>query len=432
MPLHAPDLLQPLLTQPVAVFGGGVSGKAVLALLRRLGAVGTLFDEKQADARSSFGPVDAESNRLVIFSPGFRSDHPWLEEARRHGCTCMGELEFAGQFWRGAIVAITGTNGKTTLTEFLMHALRSVGREARATGNVGYSFSALVADTDGGEPQGVAVVEVSSFQAETFDRFRADAAIWTNFAEDHLERHPGMNAYFEAKWRLFDRTVGGIIVAGSSVQKYAAEFGRVLPADACVATEGQPADVLLAGTVFEHYPQRENFILAAAWWVRAGFSEMAIYEAARTFRLGRHRLQRVAEANGVTYWNDSKATNFHAVEGALGRFTAPVVLIAGGKGKGGDIASFAARIAPKVKAFVLIGETGDEMARACEQLGARHVQCASLAYAVQRASEFAHPGDHVLLSPGFASFDMFRNYEDRGAQFETLVTAFSHPAASPA
>jgi UDP-N-acetylmuramoylalanine--D-glutamate ligase len=425
MPLQVPDSLKSLLTHPVAVFGGGVSGKAVLTLLRKLGVVGTLFDERQSDARNSFGPADAGSTRLVVFSPGFRVDHPWLDLARRNGCLCLGELEFAGRFWRGSIVAITGTNGKTTLTEFLLHALRSIGQEARATGNVGFPFSALVAELEGGHGEITAVVEVSSFQAETFEQFRADSALWTNFAEDHLERHQGMAAYFDAKWRLLDRTVGGVILVGSSVQRFAAEFGKVLPVEACVATERQPADVLLTGTVFEHYPQRENFLLAAAWWIRSGRQEMAIYEAARTFHLGLHRLQRLAEVRGITYWNDSKATNFHAVEGALSSFTTPVVLIVGGKGKGGDLVGWIARIAPRVRAFAIIGETGDELARACDLVGARHVQCASLAYAVQRATEFAQPGDQVVLSPGFASFDMFRNYEDRGAQFETLVAALS-------
>ncbi len=218
MPLEIPASLVSVLQSPVAVFGGGVSGKAILTLLKHLGVSGQLFDEGQGEGRRSFGPVDAETYRLVVFSPGFAIDHPWLQVARHHGCTCLGELEFASLFWRGTILAITGTNGKTTLTEFLMHALRSIHREARATGNVGFPFSALVAETGGGVFDDIAVVEVSSFQAESFQYFRADAALWTNFAEDHLERHQGLAAYFEAKWRLFDRAVGGVILAGTSVQ----------------------------------------------------------------------------------------------------------------------------------------------------------------------------------------------------------------------
>ncbi len=428
MPFLVPDFVKPLLAGPAAVFGGGVSGRAVLALLEKLGVQGVLFDERQDGARREFTEADARAHRLVVFSPGFVPAHPWLATARAAGCECLGELDFAALFWRGAIIAITGTNGKTTLTEFLTHALQSTRRHAGATGNVGHPFSALVAEREGGVFDEIAVCEVSSFQAEVFKYFRADSALWINIAEDHLERHSGMAAYFEAKWRLFDRTVGGVMLAGSSVRRFAESIGRVLPPDACVETEGQPADVLLRGTVFEHYPQRENFLMAAAWWHRAGLPETALYEAARGFRPARHRLARVAERGGVTFWNDSKATNFHAVEGALTRFTGPVILIAGGKSKGGDIAAFVARIAPRIKHALLIGDTAPALAAACRANGVPYIVCATLAYAVQQAAENAAAGDAVLLSPGFASFDMFRSYQDRGDQFEQLVRELSAPS----
>lgn len=421
MAFYLPEFLKPLLAQPVAVFGGGVSGQAVLTLLKKLGARGELYDEKQKEGRASFAAADAKVYRLIVFSPGFPLDHPWLRVARAAGCTCLGELDFAGLFWRGTLVAITGTNGKTTLTEFLTHALKQVGRSARATGNVGFPFAQLVVDTDGGVFDDVAVCEVSSFQAETLLHFRADSALWTNLAEDHLERHPSMRGYFEAKWRLFDRTVGGVMLAGSSVQRFAAEFGYVLPIEAAIATEAQPADVLLAGTVFEHYPQRENFLLAAAWWQRAGLAEADLYAAAHSFKLGRHRLTRFAVRDGVSYWNDSKATNFHAVEGALAFFTGPVLLILGGKSKGGDVPGFVRRIAPRTKHACLIGDTRELLAQACTRFGVPHSICSGLQEAVQRAAQMAVSPDHVLLSPGFASFDLFRNYEDRGNQFEQLV-----------
>jgi UDP-N-acetylmuramoylalanine--D-glutamate ligase len=421
MPFLIPEFLKPLLAQPVAVFGGGVSGRAVLALVAKLGAEAVLYDEKQPEARRTFGDADAARHKLVVFSPGFAPGHAWLERARKAGATCLGELDFASLLWRGTIIAITGTNGKTTLTEFLTHALKSVKRDACATGNVGYPFSALVAETDGGVFDKIAVCEVSSFQAETFQYFRADSALWTNFAEDHLERHPGLAAYFEAKWRVFECTIGGEMFAGSSVQRHATELGRVLPPETCIVTEDEPGNVLLAGTPFEHYPQRENFLLAAAWWHRAGLREEDLYAAAQSFRLGRHRLTRVATAEGVVYWNDSKATNFHAVEGALANFSAPVLLIAGGKSKGGDIAGFVRRIAPSLKHAFLIGETRAALAGACIIYDVPHTLCATLDHAVQRAAETAVSGDHVLLSPGFASLDMFRNYEDRGQQFEQLV-----------
>jgi UDP-N-acetylmuramoylalanine--D-glutamate ligase len=429
MSLRIPEILNPLLGYPVAVLGGGVSGRAVLALLKKIEAAAELFDEKQPGACSDFTPADAAAHRLVIYSPGFPPEHRWLQTARHAGCVCLGEIDFASLFWRGTVLAITGTNGKTTLTEFLTHALRQVHREARATGNVGFPFTQLVAEEEGGVFDAVAVCEVSSFQAETMVHFRADAALWTNFAEDHLERHRELQAYFDAKWRLLDRTVGGVVLAGSSVQEFAGRFGRGLPAEGCVATADQPADVLLAGTVFEHYPQRENFLLAAAWWHRAGLAEAALYAAAHSFQLGRHRLSRVAEVNGVSYWNDSKATNFHAVEAALGRFPAPVLLIAGGRAKGGDITAFMVRAAPRVKHAFLVGETRHTLAEACAASRVPFCLCSTLGEAVQRAASTAIDGDHVLLSPGFASFDMFRSYEARGDEFEQHVNNLRATAA---
>jgi len=417
MPLKPSSLLKPLLVRPVAILGGGVSGEGVRGLLAALGAEGKTYDAKGAE----FTAKAAASHGLAVFSPGFAPEHAWLARARAAGAECLAELDLAALCWSGRLVAITGTNGKTTLTEFLTHALRSTGRAAFATGNIGQPFSQLVAEAAGGTKDTFALCEVSSFQAEALRHFQAEATLWTNFAEDHLERHPGMEAYFSAKWNLLTRTASGGVLAGSSVQRFAQKFERPLPAGAAVATEGQPADPRLAGTVFADYPQRENFLLAAAWWRAAGLEERALVAAARTFVLGRHRLARVTEHDGVTYWNDSKATNFHAVEAALAKFPAPVVLIAGGKGKGGDLAGFVHRIAPRVKHAVLIGETSAELAFHCATFRVAHTSCATLDEAVRRAAELAEPGDHVLLSPGFASFDQFRNYEDRGDQFERLA-----------
>lgn len=432
--VSAPEFLQPLLTAPVAIFGSGVSGVGVSALLAKLEAAGVIYDAKATE----FTSKAAKAHRLVVCSPGFAPEHPWLVLARAAGCECIGELDFASLFWRGAVVAVTGTNGKTTLTEFLTHALRAAGQTAYATGNIGYSFAQLAAEREGGDADAIAVCEVSSFQAETLRHFHADATLWTNFDEDHLERHPGLESYFSAKWNLIKRTGilksqrapdskprlhirGRGVFAGSSVERFARKFDRPLPPEACVATENQPADERLAGTVFANYPQRENFLIAAAWWQSVGLPPKILFSAAQDFQLGRHRLARVIEQSGVTFWNDSKATNFHAVEAALAGFDAPVVLIAGGKSKGGDLASFVHRIAARVKHAVLIGETSAELAFHCSAFRLGHTRCATLSEAVARAAEMAEPGEHVLLSPGFASFDMFRSYADRGEQFEKLV-----------
>ena len=217
------------------------------------------------------------------------------------------------------------------------------------------------------------------------------------------------------------RTSTGHFFAGSSVQRFCAKFERSLPEGARVASELQPADPRISGTVFEHYPQRENFILAEAWWRSEGLDEATLLAAARTFHLGRHRLSNVATLDGVTFWNDSKATNFHAVEAALCGFREKVVLIAGGRSKGGDIAGFARRIAPKVAHAVLIGETGPVLAAVFGDCAVPCVSCARMDDAVRAAASAAHAGGNVLLSPGFASFDMFRGYDDRGDCFERAV-----------
>jgi UDP-N-acetylmuramoylalanine--D-glutamate ligase len=422
MPLTTPIFLVPLLTRPVAIFGSGVSGRAVVGLLARLGVPGVIYDERGGEgAVNNFGAAAVRTHQLVVFSPGFNPRHPWLAAARDAGVACLGELDFASLFWRGQVIAITGTNGKTTLTEFLTHALRGVGRDAHATGNIGYPFSRLVAETDGGRDETIAVCEVSSFQAEVLQFFRADAVLWTNFAEDHLERHPDLAAYFAAKRVLLTRAVSEVIFVGASVRRHAQQFGYGLAPSSVIDSEGQPPEPRLAGTVFAGYPQRENFELALAWWRHAGLREEDLLAAARSFRLGRHRLGCVAVIEGVTYWNDSKATNFHAVEAALARFPAPVFLIAGGKTKGGDVAAFVHRIAPRVKHAFLIGETSAALAAAGDTHGVPYTVCASLEEATRAAAGHAAPGDHVLLSPGFASFDMFRGYEHRGDQFEQLV-----------
>ncbi len=424
MKLTPPALLAPLLAPSVAIFGGGVSGRGAHLLVARLGGTAVLYDEHGAGGgRAAFTAADASAHRLVVFSPGFVPTHPWLALAHAAGCVCLGELDFAALCWRGPVLAITGTNGKTTLTAFLAHALRSLGRDAAAVGNIGHAFAALVAETGGGGPDTTAVVEVSSFQAETLHHFRADAVLWTNLAEDHLERHGSMAGYFLAKWRLVERATQ--VFAGPSVALPARQFSAGLPGLVWVPTEHQPADPRLLGTAFARYPQRENFLLAAAWWRAAGLAEAALLAAAQTFPLGAHRLAPVAELGGVTWWNDSKATNFHAAEAALAGFAAPVILIAGGKPKGGDVAAFVARVAPHVRHALLIGETRLALAAACAFHGVEHTDCGTLAAAVRQAALQARPGDHVLLSPAFSSLDQFNSYADRGAQFTTLIPTLS-------
>lgn len=424
MPLVVPEPLRDALTKPVAVFGSGLSGQGVLALLRVLGLPGVCYDEREM----MFTPAHLSAHRLVVFSPGFPADHAWLKLAREGGLECLGEMDFAALFWKGRVIAITGTNGKTTLTEFLTHALRQEWETAHAVGNIGRPFARLVADTAGGRGDDIAICEVSSFQAETMRHFRCEAVLWTNFAEDHLDRHADMKTYFDAKWKLVANAGAQCICLGPSVRVFAAQFGHAFPAAAIVVAAKPSTAAELKDTVFADYPQRENFELALAWWKQGKRRPDRLYAAAQSFRLGRHRMGRVAEIGSVTYWNDSKGTNFHAVEGALRRFDQPVTLILGGKAKGGDLAAFVNRIAPQVRHALLIGEIRTALAAACDSAGMAHTVCASLEHAVSAAAELTASGGHVVLSPGFASFDMFRNYEERGEIFERLVQSLGKTA----
>ncbi|MCF7688241.1 MAG: UDP-N-acetylmuramoyl-L-alanine--D-glutamate ligase [Cephaloticoccus sp.] len=417
MPLSIPSSLQSALTRPIAIFGDGLSGQGVLAVLRQLGATAVIYDQKG----NQFTAQKTESHTLVVFSPGFAPNHPWLVTACEAGLECMGELDFAALFWRGRVIGITGTNGKTTLTEFLTHALRQRWEPAHAVGNIGRPFTRLVADTAGGTKEDMAICEVSSFQAETIQHFKAEAVLWTNFAEDHLDRHPTMESYMNAKWHLITRTSEDTVFVARSVYAQARKFNLQLPMSAWIDTAVAAPNPKLAGTVFGEYPQRENFLLAAAWWQHAKLPLDDLYAAAKSFRLGRHRMARVAEIAGVTFWNDSKATNFHAVESALGRFAEPVNLILGGRPKGGDLGGFIGRIASRVRRLFLIGETTEILATASATHGVPHLACATLESALEQAFASARSGGNVVFSPGFASFDMFRSYEDRGDQFEHLV-----------
>ena len=414
-----PDLLAKLLKRPVAIFGAGVSGQGVRSLLDALGTTGRIYDENGAGEDANFSPLQASQHDLVVFSPGFAPAHPWLAMARDAGCRCLGELDFASLFWRGKLTAITGTNGKTTLTEFLVHALNANGHRACATGNVGYPLSRFVVEQN--DRADIAVCEISSFQAESLQHLRPTATLWTNFAEDHLERHAGMEDYFAAKWRLVEQTAPSATFVGTSVQDYAKIFNHDSGSFTAVPTELQPPDPELAGTVFADYPQRENFLVAAAWWHHAGLPDGQLAAAARSFKLGPHRLARVGEKRGVTFWNDSKATNFHAVEAALGTFPTPVLWIGGGKAKGGDMVEFVRRIAGRIRHAFLIGETQLELVSSCRSCQVPSTLCPTLEEAVRQAFALARSGEHVLLSPGFASFDMFRGYDDRGNQFEKIV-----------
>ncbi|HQU09778.1 MAG: UDP-N-acetylmuramoyl-L-alanine--D-glutamate ligase, partial [Verrucomicrobia bacterium 21-51-4] len=334
-----PEAFEVYTQKPIAIFGAGVSGLAAKRLVEHKGGEAWVFDEQ---CGNPFNPQAAREVGLVILSPGFSPEHPWLKIAHEAHLRILPELDFASVFWPGPLIAITGTNGKSTLTELLCAALKEAHHPAVSVGNIGYALSLAVIEPN--ELPQTAVCEVSSFQAENLELLTPDALLWTNFSEDHLERHLSLESYFRAKWRLVERLKPGApCILGAEVARVAQSLNLCLPAKTKVIDFAAPnASRGPQGTVFYTRPQQDNYLLAKAYFEAAGLDLQALERAARSLQLSPHRLQKVATVGGVGFWNDSKGTNFAAVLAALNYFKPNKVLwLGGGKAKGGDIAQFA-------------------------------------------------------------------------------------------
>ncbi|NBB79336.1 MAG: hypothetical protein GVY36_07820 [Verrucomicrobia bacterium] len=438
----------------IAIFGAGQSGQAVRRLAQSLGHASVLFDESGQGDADSFSQADLARFDTFVFSPGFAADHPWRRLAAGAGRPCLSELAYAAPHWRGPLIGITGTNGKTTLTQLLADALAEVRRkevvanvacpladasvapspmqalasehatlQALALGNIGYPLADAVR-SPANKKGACAVVEISSFQAELSQSLRLDGLLWTNFAEDHLDRYTSMDAYFEAKAQLFEcLKPGAHCVVGRSVLPYmerrVGSCAECHPADPDTALLAE----LQADSVFRRRPNIENFNLAAAWWTRSGLPVDALIQAADAFKPAPHRLTPVAECGDVRFWNDSKATNFLAALAAVESVAPPIVWIGGGRAKGGDLPSFARSIAARVDVAVLYGEVAEALAAAMHGQPVRVVRFDKFSDAVQAAAILGGemPGANVVLSPGFASFDQFDAYSARGKMFSDMV-----------
>lgn len=407
----------------LAIFGGGLSGQAAKRLALARGHAVTVFDEAGGGDDACFDPSRRDQFNRFVFSPGFAADHPWRLLAEASGKPTQSELSYAAEFWKGHLIGITGTNGKTTLTRFLAEALRHAGKNAVVAGNIGQPLSDVVLDAEN-VASAYAVCEISSFQAELSRGIELDALLWTNFAEDHLDRYETMTDYFLAKAELLKcLRPDAVCVVGSEVlpwfDRLTQSFDRAVIAETSSALMSR----LQPGSVLSRAPYRENFALAANYWSLAGEPEEALLSAANAFILAPHRLAVVAEREGVTYWNDSKSTNFHSALAAITAVPGPVVWIGGGRIKGGNLKSFAKEVSRQIDAAVLYGEAAPQMMEALtDQLeNVEMVPCFN--QAVRRASQLAEAriSANVLLSPGFSSFDQFKSYEERGKSFNSIV-----------
>jgi UDP-N-acetylmuramoylalanine--D-glutamate ligase len=455
----------------VLVIGLGRSGRASVDVLRTRVQTVYATDEAPPDELgdaladlAAAGVEYVEPSRLgdyleritlAVLSPGIPLTSPLVQRVQAARIPVFSEVEVAYRLCRAPIVAVTGTKGKTTTTALIGALFAAAGKTVRVGGNIG---NALIRETADASPDDWVVAEVSSFQLESIRSFKPRISLILNITPDHLDRYPSMEEYAEAKFRIFaNQNVGDTFVGNlddpivASASQGQDDDGRIKARDLWFATEphrnttlylrnGQqivyapptgdprPVDILRTGEIpLLGAHNVENVMGAVLVALAAGLPLDAIREGVRTFHALPHRLERVAELEGVVYVDDSKATNPGAVIAAMRSFDHPIVLIAGGKAKGTDFAEMGKVVSSRAKAVVLIGEAADDIAAVVRR--AKVERAENMDDAVHRARDLAEPGDVVLLSPGCASFDMFRSAEHRGELFAGAVRGLGDPVA---
>jgi UDP-N-acetylmuramoylalanine--D-glutamate ligase len=441
----------------VVVIGLARSGIAAAEFLARRGASVVATDRKsegelpgaalalrERGVRLELGGHRRETltgASMVVVSPGVPWELPELEAARAAGATVIAEIELAFRHLEGRVAAITGTKGKTTTTAALGAMLREAGFDARVGGNIGEPLVGLV---EGSTKATTFAVEVSSFQLEGTVRFHPHVAVWLNLSPDHLDRHPSLEAYVEAKARLFANQGPGdwaVVNADDPVVLEQARrarsrklpfrvTGEPLPSGDGAFFDGGLARFRLDGRLETLFRREEvilpgahlagDLLVAAAAARLLGAPADAIARAVRAFRGVEHVLEHVASIGGVDYYNDSKATNVEAARRSLEAFAGPVLVVLGGRYKGGDFGALAPALKTHGRRVLAIGEARERV-RAALGDTVPVDPCASLREAVDRAHVAARPGDVVLLAPACSSFDMFADYADRGRAFKAEV-----------
>ena len=454
------DLRHPLPGRHPLVAGAARSGIAAARLLARHGADVRACDRRAAHELSdaaralagqgiacAWGRDDEtllDGRDFVVWSPGIPENHPLAAAARERGLPVIGELELGFLASHAPLLCITGTNGKSTTTDLAGALLRAAGREVEVCGNIGRAICEVSEQVSA---SGLLVVEVSSFQLETVQRLKPFVATWLNLTPDHGDRHATFEAYGAAKQRLFERqqeTDWAVLSADDpEVASRRAGQGSLLqfsverPVDEGAFLENGRLTIAWRGGREALLPRADmrlpgphntaNALAALATVLPLEPAPAKLCEVLRTYAGLEHRLEPAGEVGGVRFVNDSKATNVGSMEVALRSFDRPVVLIAGGRDKGQDFAPLAPVVRTAVKHAVLIGEGAPAMERAWTGVPAE--RAATLADAVAAAWRAAGPGGIVLLSPGCSSFDMFRDYEDRGLRFKDEVRRLAQGGA---
>jgi UDP-N-acetylmuramoylalanine--D-glutamate ligase len=366
----------------------------------------------------------------VVISPGIETRGEFASAFAENAGEMIGETELAARVYRGRVVGITGTNGKTTTTELVQRVLKAGGMSCEACGNYGRPLADVVLEDE--HPAAVAL-ELSSFQLETIDTFRPDVAVWLNFSPDHMDRYHSVEEYRAAKLRIFENQREedvAVVRLGEAVGELRARrvSFSATNADGDYALVGhairsQGEEVLdLRTTRLRGLHNAENVMAAMAAGEALGVSSAAAAEALAGYAPPLHRCELVGTLDGVEYINDSKATNLHALESALLSQDRPTVLIAGGKEKGLDYEPLLSLLAARVEAAVVFGEIGGRLRELFSQAVSTRL-ATGLPEAVEFARAAARPGGTVLFSPGTSSFDMFSGYEERGNAFRAAVQA---------
>ncbi len=442
----------------ILVVGLGKSGLAAALFLRRRGAQVTVSDVRSAAALAKEIPALLEEGiaveagghglltfrrqDLIVVSPGVPLNTSEIVQVKSFGLPVIGEVELAARYLKGKVLAITGSNGKTTTTSLCGEILEAGGLPVAVGGNIGLPVIALV---DASRDDGWSVLEVSSFQLETTEKFRPEIAVILNVTPDHLDRHITFANYVAAKERIFAKQKAEdalVLNWDDPVTRAAAERApsRVFwfsnkdeVEQGTYVVDGEivfksAKDAAVEGVVFvEKIPLKgshnvENVLAAVCAARFAGVEAGTIRKAVESFHAVEHRLEFVARLNGVDYYNDSKATNVDAAAKAIGSFPGGIHLILGGKDKNSDYARLSALLKERVKAVYTIGAAAQKIESHIRG-DVPIVSAGTLTQAVNQAADAAMPGEIVLLAPACSSFDQFENYEHRGRVFKELVMA---------
>jgi len=444
----------------VLVFGSGISGVSAAALLLQEGAEVVLYDgNDRLDAAGIKEQIEGQAKgsvsvvlgafpeallselSLVVMSPGVPTDLPSVNQMRDAGIPIWGEIELAYVLGKGDVLAITGTNGKTTTTALLGAIMKNFRESTFVVGNIGNPYTSVVRET---KDDSVIVAEMSSFQLETIHTFCPKVSAILNITPDHLNRHHTMEAYIEAKEQIAKNQTEEDVCVLNYEDDVTRKFGERVKAQVIYFSSRRRLEkgiYLEDGNIIycRENPEKvchvdelkllgmhnyENVMAAAYIGLLMGVPFEKIRETVRKFKPVEHRIEFVRERTGVRYYNDSKGTNPDAAIQALRAMPGPVLLIAGGYDKNSTYDEWAKEFAGRVKYLVLIGKTRDKIAACAKKYGFTEIMYAEdLKEAVQVCAVYADAGDYVLLSPACASWDMFKNYEERGRVFKECVMA---------